>query len=63
MFEVGKKYTIWCMEDSEDGLVTTEYPDCTVLEAAHPLIKIDQNGEISVFNTASLSFVEARAAA
>ena len=60
MFDVGKKYTIWCIEDSEEGQVTTEYPDCVVLEASLPLIKIDQHGDVSIFNTASLAFVEAR---
>ncbi len=60
MFEVGKKYTLCCVEDSEEGHVTHEYPDCLVLEATHPLIKIDQDGDVSIVNTASLSFVEAR---
>lgn len=60
MFEVGKKYTLCCLEDSEEGTVTHEYADCLVLEMNHPLIKIEQEGDISIFNTASLAFVEAR---
>ena len=42
MFEVGKKYTLCCIEDSEEGQVTTEYSDCLILESNHPLIKIEQ---------------------
>ncbi|HWA23066.1 MAG TPA: hypothetical protein VG735_11775 [Caulobacterales bacterium] len=60
MFEVGKKYTLCCIEDSEEGQVTTEYSDCLILESNHPLIKIEQEGDVSIFNTASFSFVEAR---
>jgi hypothetical protein len=60
MFEVGKKYTLSCIEDSEEGQVTHEYENCLVLESNHPLLKIEQEGDVSIFNTASFSFVEAR---
>lgn len=47
MLKVGETYKIKMWEDSEDGGLITELPDCKVTEAANTLVKIQQGGRIS----------------
>jgi hypothetical protein len=60
MLKVGETYKIKMWEDSEDGGLITELPDCKVTEAANTLVKIQQGSDKPIIiNTASIAFVSA----
>lgn len=55
MFTAGEKYRIVLRENGEN----TTYPECKLISAQLPLIKVKIDGEEKIFNTWSLSFVSA----
>jgi hypothetical protein len=59
MFNAGATYTIKMWEDSGDGGILTDYPDCKIVEVDSPRIKYRQGEKEIILNTASLAFVSA----